>query len=225
MTEAEWWVCADPQAMLANVEPNAGERTLRLLCAAFCRRAWHLLETDNLRQAVHLLERFAESEIGEESFRAAARSAHPLMNYRDELFAGQARDEIWYAAYAVNAAMSDIPSWRYRKTLEFLTHAAGPSGDDERAAHVGLIREVFGNPYRHVAVSPAWLTYTVLRLAQAAYEDRSLPAGTLHAARLGILADALEEAGCTAVEMLGHLRGSGPHVRGCWALDLLLGKE
>jgi hypothetical protein len=62
-------------------------------------------------------------------------------------------------------------------------------------------------------------------LARSAYEQRELPAGTLDVARLGVLADALEEAGCADAGLLGHLRGPGPHVRGCWAVDLLLGKS
>jgi len=60
---------------------------------------------------------------------------------------------------------------------------------------------------------------------EAAYHDRSLPAGTLDRDRLAVLADALEDAGCSHAEMLTHLRGVGPHVRGCWVVDLLLGKE
>jgi hypothetical protein len=52
-----------------------------------------------------------------------------------------------------------------------------------------------------------------------------LPSSELDTARLTVLADALEEAGCGDGEMLGHLRSAGPHVRGCWALDLVLGKE
>jgi hypothetical protein len=43
--------------------------------------------------------------------------------------------------------------------------------------------------------------------------------------RLPVLADALEEAGCTISDILDHCRGPGPHVRGCWVVDLLLGKE
>ena len=65
----------------------------------------------------------------------------------------------------------------------------------------------------------------VVGLAQAAYDQRELPAGTLDPARLAVLADALEEAGCTDQTILYHLRGPGPHVGGCWAVDLLLGKE
>jgi hypothetical protein len=58
-----------------------------------------------------------------------------------------------------------------------------------------------------------------------AYEERQLPEGTLDSARLAVLADTLEDAGCTHAELLGHLRGPGPHVRGCWAVDLVMGKQ
>ena len=71
----------------------------------------------------------------------------------------------------------------------------------------------------------AWNDATVVRLAQAAYEERHLPAGTLDNGRLAVLADALEEAGCTDADLLSHLRGSGPHVRGCWPVDLCMGKS
>ena len=63
------------------------------------------------------------------------------------------------------------------------------------------------------------------KLAEAAYTARSLPQGELDPARLAVLADALEDAGCTDADILGHLRGPGPHVRGCWVIDLLLGKQ
>jgi hypothetical protein len=84
-----------------------------------------------------------------------------------------------------------------------------------------FIREVFCNPVRTLTVDPAWLTWgdgIVVRLARAAYDERRFD-------DLPILADALEDAGCADAELLGHLRGPGPHVRGCWAVTLLLGKE
>ena len=89
----------------------------------------------------------------------------------------------------------------------------------------GLLREVLGNPFRPVSLDPSWRTADVLSLAQAAYEERTLPAGTLEPARLALLADALEDADCDNEEILGHLRGEGPHVRGCYALDLVLGRS
>jgi hypothetical protein len=71
----------------------------------------------------------------------------------------------------------------------------------------------------------AWKDETVLKLAEAVYEDRQLPSGHLDNHRLAVLADALEDAGCTDVDIFEHCRGTGPHVRGCWVVDLLLGKE
>ena len=95
----------------------------------------------------------------------------------------------------------------------------------EEVTACGVLREVFGNPFRSVALDPAWQTSTVVSLAQAAYEERILPAGTLDPDRLAVLADALEEAGCDNPDILSHLRGPGPHYRGGFALDLLLSKE
>jgi hypothetical protein len=84
-----------------------------------------------------------------------------------------------------------------------------------------LFREIFGNPFRPVSLPPSWLAWndgTIPKLARALYDERAFD-------RLPILADALEETGCTDAAILGHCRGPGPHVRGCWALDLLLGKS
>jgi hypothetical protein len=89
------------------------------------------------------------------------------------------------------------------------------------------ILDIFGNPFRPVAVNPAilaWHDAAIIRLAQAAYEERHLPEGTLDNGRLAVLVDALEEAGCTDADILGHCRSGGEHVRGCWLVDALLGK-
>jgi hypothetical protein len=92
-----------------------------------------------------------------------------------------------------------------------------------------LLRDVIGNPFRMPpTIDPAWLTWNdgiIKRLAQAAYDERALPPGHLDKARLAVLADALTDVGCTDPDLLDHLRGPGPHVRGCWAVDLLLSKE
>src|SRR5262249_24354350 len=76
----------------------------------------------------------------------------------------------------------------------------------------GLLPELFANPFRSISIDPAWLTPTLLSVAQAAYDERSLPSGELDRERLIILSDALEEAGCTDTSILEHLRGPGPHV-------------
>jgi hypothetical protein len=83
---------------------------------------------------------------------------------------------------------------------------------------VELIRCIFSNPFRPVTLNPSLLTSTVVDLAEAIYQERAFD-------RLPILADALEDAGCTNLDIFGHCRGAGPHFRGCWCVDLVLGKE
>jgi hypothetical protein len=85
--------------------------------------------------------------------------------------------------------------------------------------------DIFGNPSQPGAFDLSWRTPMLPSLAQAAYKERELPSGHLDNARLAVLADALEESGCSEEAILSHLRSSGPHVRGCWALDLILGKQ
>jgi hypothetical protein len=103
-----------------------------------------------------------------------------------------------------------------------------PDHDREQSAQCRLLRDLFGDPSRPSFLDPAWLAWrdgSVVKLTQAAYDEQLLPSGELDPSRLAILADALEEAGCSLKEVLDHLRGLGPHVRGCWAVDLLLGKS
>jgi hypothetical protein len=88
----------------------------------------------------------------------------------------------------------------------------------EGAAQTHLLRDIFGNPFRPVTLDPTWKTPAVVQLARSLYEERRFT-------DMPVLADALEEAGCQDAAVLGHCRGSGPHVRGCWVVDLLLGRE
>jgi hypothetical protein len=101
--------------------------------------------------------------------------------------------------------------------------------EDEAEIQAALLRDVFGSlPFRPVSVPASlldWYGGLVVRLARAAYEERSLPSGHLDPARLAVLADALEDAGCDDAVLLAHLRSPGPHVRGCHAIDALLGRE
>ena len=85
-------------------------------------------------------------------------------------------------------------------------------------AQAHLLDEVFGNPFRPVTADPRWLTSTVISIAQSIDADHAFD-------RLPILADALEEAGCDNPDVLNHLRGDGLHVKGCWAVDLVLRRE
>src|SRR5262249_45880859 len=91
----------------------------------------------------------------------------------------------------------------------------------ELRAQTTLFRDLFGNPFRPVRIDPAWLRWNggaVERLARSIHDNRAFD-------HLPPLADSLEEAGCSNADVLAHCRGLGPHVRGCWVVDSLLGNE
>jgi hypothetical protein len=126
--------------------------------------------------------------------------------------------------------LPDSPHYRNSSYPPMVRDALAVAGNTAEAVpseppvQAALLRDIFGNPFRPVSIHPAWISPTVTTLATAAYEERALPAGELDPARLSVLADALEEAGADA-SLLAHLRGPGPHVRGCWVVDLLTGRE
>lgn len=120
-----------------------------------------------------------------------------------------ADDAAGYAAQAVaNEASPGYPqnldNWHKARSAEELAQCA-------------ILTDIVGNPFHPVALDPAWHTEAVVGLAADIYSDRAFD-------RLPVLADALEDAGCADADILAHCRGPGPHVRGCWAVDLLLGK-
>jgi hypothetical protein len=125
----------------------------------------------------------------------------------------------WWVVTCAYSLPGDPASPSDEAGLEAMRRAEAPATE--------LVREIFGNPGRSTKLDHAWLAWnngTIGRLARVIYEERTLPAGTLDLSRLAVLADALEDAGCTDAGILNHLRSPGPHVRGCAALDLLLEK-
>ena len=99
-----------------------------------------------------------------------------------------------------------------------LIAAAEREQNAEKEKQAFLLRDIFGNRFRPITFNPSWLTPTVIHLAQSIYGDRAFD-------QMPRLADALEEAGCTNADILSHCRSEGPHVRGCWVVDLILGKQ
>ncbi len=248
MTEAEWLNCTRPGVMLRFLRGKSTDRKLRLFACACCRRAWDLLSTEENRHAIAVAERFADGLTSDDELATAEHqatrpakdaAARHIRNFPGaaakaaaRLVGSSAYGRI-YAAYA-GQATSDAPQ-QVARELGFSAEAAKDPRDahieaeaHEAAIQTDLLRDIFANSFRPVAINPAWLAWNdgvVVRLAQAAYKERHLPEGTLDNGLLAILADALEEAGCTDTDILGHLRGPGPHVRGCWPVDLCLGKE
>jgi hypothetical protein len=109
------------------------------------------------------------------------------------------------------------------RTLEKYPDSVAKEGSTN--FQLATLHDIFGNPFRPVTVDPSWLTPTVTSLAAVIYDERQLPSGLFDSQRLAILADALEDAGCTNQDILAHCRRGGAHVRGCWVVDLLLGRS
>jgi hypothetical protein len=133
------------------------------------------------------------------------------------------RYEVPWVVAASSAHLRSAPCayWRELRT-PVLTAEEQVSWDSRRQQEMvcqcALLRDIFGNPFRPVSVDASWLAGPVITLADTIYTDRAFD-------RLPLLADALEEAGCTDADILAHCRGDGPHVRGCWVVDLILGKS
>ena len=234
MTEAEWLACTDPAPMLAFMEGKASDRKLRLFGVACCRRGWECLTDPKARRVLELVERAADGSGASKELRQASVYLAGIMDQLERRHGefGYVYDSQWLPTLAVQslldhrdpsglAPVSHIHSAAYVITRFVRESSISDYREQdeltERAVIACMLRDVFGNPYHPVAVDPRWLTSTALGLAQAIYEDRAFD-------RLPILADALEDAGCDSSDLLTHLRGDGPHVRGCWALDLVLGK-
>jgi hypothetical protein len=220
MTEQEWLTTTNPYD-LTHYKACRSERKRRLLSCAFARRVLFLIPDDRYQQAVEIAERYADGVVTEEEMRATRRVMNKAWNERQFMEAGN------HAATAVLAtlnkeAVGTVASWEAaaaaRGSLARPNWDRG-SGEEKHMACV-LARDVFGNPFRPVAIDPAWIAWndnTVVKIAKGIYEDRAFD-------RLPILADALEDAGCQAADILGHCRHAGPHVRGCWVVDLLTGR-
>jgi hypothetical protein len=204
----------DGKGLLQAITPS--DRKLRLFGCACC---WRILESfpnAAYREALEQLERHIDDpSVGK-------------VETRDLFLTSDSgpHDESWYFALAREAtarlfdAPGDVMAWdaSFQTCVAMSSFNGDASIESERSIHANLLRDIFGNPFRPVALDPRWLTTSVLDLARIIYDERAFE-------RMPILADALMDAGCDNDDILNHCRGAGPHVRGCWVVDLLLGKE
>jgi hypothetical protein len=163
-----------------------------------------------------------------EASTAALAAYHALAGEEVGQFAlCHAAKAVAHGCHGPRAELADPPDTLYARQHPWdslpLGEAYVAPDPTEAARQCDLIADLFGNPFRPVRLAPAWVGPWVLSLARAAYDERQLPSGELDLARLSVLADALEEAGCSDGGLLSHLRSPGPHVRGCFAVDLCLG--
>ena len=224
---------ADPMAMLQLVRAGgrASERKVRLLAVAGCRHLWHLLPASSTRKALSVVERYADGQASrKELLDARSRAWGATTSFVDVQTRSRSipTDEAAHTHLALVATAQTTNPWP-GSLFDFTLPAVRKALQQDEGVLVNLLCDIFGPlPFREVHIDLPLLNQNdglVRKLAQAAYDDRDLPSGTLDAARLAVLADALEEAGYADPEVLGHLRRPGPHVRGCFALDVVLGKS
>ncbi len=232
MTESECLTSTDPNPMLDVLQGQKTERKLRLFVVGCCRRIWQRMSDDRSRYAVELAERSADEPVSDKQLDAASGAAEEA--FEDSLTDDEGKpvgdqdarpDAATAASYASSPEL--IGPELLRTVLEAAAGASSLGAVQEAAAQAAMLRDLFGNPYRPLKPIPAdWLAWndgTILKLAQAAYEERLLPSGELNHAYLTVLVDALEDAGCEDADLLSHLCSPRPHFRGCFVLDALLG--
>jgi hypothetical protein len=223
MTEAEWLACTDPTPMLDFLRGKATDRKLRLFACGCCRRIWHRLSAEPSQAAVEAAERYADDLVNPDEV-----MSH-FCDCEERLVEGDRYAPHDFAVYfAVIPAIAENehgsglfpPAAAADGAVRTLDDASAAVA--ERMVQCDLLRCIFGNPlHTPPAINPTWLAWndsTVRRIAQAIYDERTFD-------RMPILVDALEDAGCTDRDILDHCRQPGEHVRGCWVVDLLLGKS
>lgn len=221
MTEADWLTGTDPGPLLHFVRDRASDRKLRLFAVAWGYGVWRRLPDDRCRDAITTAERYADGEAdGAEllaAHRAAADAWREIPVTRPSRRSRKAHNGSFAAKRAAEVARSVAdPTWDVRAAIQAVQWA----GSATRYSLANRVRELFGNPSRPVAADPAWLTPTAVALAGEAYQSGDF------SAVLPILADALQDAGCEDEQVLAHCRDDvASHVRGCWVVDLVLGKE
>jgi hypothetical protein len=231
MTEAEWLELPHPVILLDYLRLKASkrDRKLRLFACALVRVfLWHYLTDERSREAVEVSERYGDGLATEEelvSARRAAQAAVRSLEKSSQLAASTMEERGaagLAAAVAVRKGADAAQIWAAAN--QFARGGLGAPAEVRGRVDrqfCGLLRDIFGNPFRPVTVVALWLAWnggTLVKLAESIYGGRAFD-------RLPILADALEEVGCTDADVLAHCRGGGLHVRGCWVIDLLLGKE
>lgn len=215
MTEIQWESSTDPTPMLQYVRGKTSERKLRLFAAAAFRRLSALLPDPRQRRGIEALEQLAEGIVTLDACRGVASGVRYAIP-PDEWVSGSPPPTL----HSHYTALMLYREFRSSSIAVHAIHAADGLADGARERHeqARLMRCIFGDPFRGRTVDARRLDPAVVSLARTIYEERAFD-------RLPILADALEAAGCDDRALSAHCRGQGPHVRGCWVIDAVLGKD
>jgi hypothetical protein len=230
MTEAEWLAATDPTPMLYFLRGSnlLSERKARLFAFACCLRHAHLADRPSV-ELLKLAERYAEGMATDEEVDRVPAPAHDTgVRYENAARLAAGRDirrNVEYACEEVATVLGVAAYCANNHDDALGTHAMMAARAAEAAVQAHLLRDIFGNPFLPPpplrAAVRAWNDGCLLKLANAVYDERDFSPG-----RMGILADALEEAGASYEEPLRHCREPGPvHVRGCWVIDWITGRQ
>jgi hypothetical protein len=217
MTEAEWLQSSARSGMLDVLKKRATARKLRLFATACVHQNRQQLTDPRLRHVTKVAERLPDRRASEEE---RLQALNLLDDYMDEFCEHDVTPSIPPRLFAESFFIEDAGevAWCIAETAKYQDDGWDGIEAEMEFEQCGFLRDIFGNPFRPVAFDPRWRTSDVMDLARAIYEDRAFD-------RMPILADALMDAGCADEQVIGHCRGDGPHVRGCWVVDLVLGKE
>jgi hypothetical protein len=239
MTEAEW--LSEPNFVLhvQHAEPTASARKLRLLAAGFCRAGGPILDHPELVAAVETIENYADGAVAAAELERARSHARvvAVQAYEDYVRWAEGKEGeraaanpmvqhqvAWAVAFAattplpVSAVGTRMGEASAQPTAAPTVLADPVVSPEFLRALRAVVLDAFGNPFQPVAFSPEWRTKDAVALAAGMYEARDF-------ANMPALADALQRAGCNSEAVLAHCRSGGPHFRGCWVIDGVLGKE
>ncbi len=199
----------------ADLDSGKGYRQWRLFLCGVARRVVHLTGRRTAAEVVEAAELYADGVIDYETLRLRAD-----VNYDPTYWNDRANPAIAANNVVQFTSYRDGDNHTFNWVAQAIDEAASAVGnvEVEHAVQAQLFKDVFGNPFQPPTFDPSWRTSTAAALASAMYESRNFDA-------MPILADALEDAGCDSTDVLAHCRGDGPHVRGCWVVDLVLGKS
>lgn len=219
MTEAEWLTATNPTPMLVFMRGKASDRKLRLFGVECCRRIWFLLPNKKCKSAVEAAERYADGECEGKVLQATSEaiiSAIPKWKTIGEV--GELAADAAACVSSLDNVSGAAEKASYAHGVKVSIDNHGYEQQLEQAQQTIVFRDIFGNPFRPIVANSSWLTSNVRTLAEGIYEERAFD-------RMPILADALQDAGCDNNDILNHCRQPGEHVRGCWVVDLILGKS
>jgi hypothetical protein len=216
MNEAEWDSVQTPADLLGLLSDRASPRKWRLFACGCCRRVWSHLRDRTMRACVEIAEDYADGLASEQALAEACRQGWETWSNWPRM------DQFTFKAISAAAWVTKpVVDAEIAGTVLQCSLSAECLLEPEEALRdrCDLIRDVFGNPFRPLTAlaEPSSIPESVRELAESIYDEPRFD-------DLPLLADALQAAGCDE-RMLSHCHEPGPHVRGCWFVDWLLGKS